>query len=128
MIDIIKVVNDRLVKYKNSISVEESKFKYYTFSWRIEQFIMNQLYYMDESELKKYTKYIYENVYEILVEVFDSNYYKSMLNKLNNLELANFIKERNEAFKNKKIEQFVKDKKKNNNIYKLTPAMVLYGD
>ena len=83
---------------------------------------------MDESELKKYTKYIYENVYEILVEVFDSNYYKSMLNKLNNLELANFIKERNEAFKNKKIEQFVKDKKKNNNIYKLTPAMVLYGD
>ena len=51
-----------------------------------------------------------------------------MLNKLNNLELANFIKERNEAFKNKKIEQFVKDKKKNNNIYKLTPAMVLYGD
>ena len=89
---------------------------------------MNQLYDMDESELKKYTKYIYENVYEILVEVFDSNYYKSMLNKLNNLELANFIKERNEAFKNKKIEQFVKDKKKNNNIYKLTPAMVLYGD
>ena len=83
---------------------------------------------MDEPELKKYTKYIYENVYEILVEVFDSNYYKSMLNKLNNLELANFIKERNEAFKNKKIEQFVKDKKKNNNIYKLTPAMVLYGD
>ena len=73
MIDIIKVVNDRLVKYKNSISVEESKFKYYTFSWRIEQFIMNQLYYMDESELKKYTKYIYENVYEILVEVFDVN-------------------------------------------------------
>ena len=128
MIDIIKVVNDRLIKYKNSISVEESKFKYYTFSWRIEQFIMNQLYDMDELELKKYTKYIYENVYEILVEVFDSNYYKSMLNKLNNLELANFIKERNEAFKNKKIEQFVKDKKKNNNIYKLTPATVLYGD
>ena len=32
MIDIIKIVNDRLNKYKESISVEEEKFKYYTFS------------------------------------------------------------------------------------------------
>lgn len=128
MIDIIKIVNDRLNKYKESISVEEEKFKYYTFSWRIEQFVMNQLYDMNDEELKKYIKYIYDNVYEILINIFEDNYYNSMLNKLNNEELVRFIKERNESFKNKDLEKFIRNKVKCNNIYKLTPAMVLYGD
>ena len=83
---------------------------------------------MNDEELKKYIKYIYDNVYEILINIFEDNYYNSMLNKLNNEELVRFIKERNESFKNKDLEKFIRNKVKCNNIYKLTPAMVLYGD
>ena len=62
------------------------------------------------------------------LNIFEDNYYNSMLNKLNNEELVRFIKERNESFKNKDLEKFIRNKVKCNNIYKLTPAMVLYGD
>ena len=128
MIDIIKELEKRISKYKNIFNINLEEFKYYTYSWRIEEFIMNQLYTIPDNELDKYIKYVYNNLYDSILNIFNSEYYKKMLNSIKNQNNRKFIETRNEEFKNKSIKEFVNKVRKTKEFYKLTPVIMLYGD
>lgn len=127
MIDVINIINERLEKYKEKIKVDINEFKYYTYSWRIEEYIINPLYDLDEEKMLKSIKYIYDNFMPNLKELFESPLYEEMLNKLENKEKVKYIKERNKKVFEKKLEEFIKDKNKKNKIMKLTPPEIVYG-
>ena len=127
MIHIIKELNNRLSKLKTTNSDLE-EFKYYTYSWRIEEYVINQLYTIEEKEIKKYIESIYDNLYDICIDVFDSQYYKKMLNSLSeDKKLVDFINMRNKALKSKKLSDFILKARKNKNIEKLSPVIIYYG-
>ena len=123
MVDVLAFLNIRLKNQKKTVDMEE--FKYYTYSWRIEEYIINPLYEMSGEELDETVKYIYDNVYKLMKDVFDSKYHKEMLKKMKSRELREFIKERDEAFSKKKLNEFVM---KNKKPQKLRAGIIYYGD
>ena len=127
MINIIKELNKRLDDNKDIVNVDINEFKYYTYSWRIEEYIMNQLYDLDKKEKDEYIDIIYKKLYEICNEIFEGNNYRKMLDKVKK-ETYDFIKERNNQFKNKKIKDFMKQNQKKDTIKKLTPQIIYYGE
>ena len=127
MIDIIGTLNKRFDDNKDICNVDLDEMKYYTFSWRIEEYIMNQLYTIDDKELSKYIKYIYDKDYEIICKIFESRFYKKMLENTKK-ETQGYIIKRNKAFKEKKLEKYIKDVRKSNNYKKITPPIVYYGE
>ena len=128
MIDIIKIVNDRIDKYKDYINVDIEKFKYYTFSWRIEEYIINQLYTIDENEIDNYIKYINENLKSIIIDMFNNSLYKNRIDNLKSLDLKEYIIKRNKAFEKGELNKFIKKVRKNSSYSKLTPPIIYYGD
>ena len=124
MINVLKEVNSRLYKYRKYINVDVNKLKYYIFSWRIEEFIFNQMYELNDNYLDEFINYVYNNLYEVILDVFNSKYYLKMLSTLDS-DMTHYIAERNEFFKNKKIKNFIKlksDKK-----MKLNAYIIYYG-
>ncbi len=127
MINVIKLVNERLLQYKKYINVDIDEFKYYTFSWRIEEFIFNQLYTVKDEEMDEFIDYVINNLYDVIVSVFESKYYGEMVNKLKE-DNKKYIQERNEAFKNKKLTEFIRKARKKKDYFVLTPVIIYYGD
>ncbi len=127
MIDVIHSLNKRFDDNKNICKVDLEEMKYYTFSWRIEEYIMNQLYTIDRKELKKYINYIYEKDYEIINNIFNSSFYNHMLEKVK-ADTREYIIKRNKAFEDKKIEEFIIKSEKEGTIKKITPYIVYYGE
>ena len=128
MIDIIKIVNERLQKYKDYINVDIEKFKYYTFSWRIEEYVINQLYTIDEEEIDNYVKYMTINLKAIMLDTFNNFLYKERLNTLKTKELKDYIVKRNKAFEKGTLTKFIKNARKDDKYYKLTPPIIYYGE
>lgn len=128
MIDIIKIVNDRIDEYKKFINVDIEKFKYYTFSWRIEEYIINQLYTIDENEIDNYIKYINKNLKYIIIDMFNNSLYKNRIENLKSLDLKEYIIKRNKAFQKGELNKFIKKARKNSSYSKLTPPIIYYGD
>lgn len=128
MIDIIKIVNERLIKYQDYINVDLEKFKYYTFSWRIEEYIINQLYTISEDEIDAYIKYITDNLKKVMIDIFNNDYYKKRIESLKTPAFKNYINKRNKAFEEGELVKFIKKARKNNNYYKLTPPIIYYGE
>ena len=128
MIDIIKNVNERLEKYKDYINVDIEKFKYYTFSWRIEEYVINQLYTIDEEEIDNYVKYMTINLKAIMLDTFNNSLYKERLNTLKTKELKDYIVKRNKAFEKGTLTKFIKNARKDDKYYKLTPPIIYYGE
>ena len=125
MINIIKELNKRLDDNKDIVNVDINEFKYYTYSWRIEEYIINQLYNLDKKDRKDFIKVIYRELYNIMIDIFESTNYEEMLKKIHKKENVKYIKERNKSFIEKKLEEFIVNK---NNYYKLTPYIIYYGD
>lgn len=128
MIDIIKIVNERLEKYKDYINVDIEKFKYYTFSWRIEEYVINQLYTIDDEEIENYVKYMTTNLKNIILDTFNNSLYKERLNTLKTKELKDYIVKRNKAFEKGTLTKFIKNARKDDKYYKLTPPIIYYGE
>ena len=128
MIDIIKIVNERLEKYKDYINVDIEKFKYYTFSWRSEEYVINQLYTIDEEEIDNYVKYMTTNLKDIMLDTFNNSLYKERLNTLKTKELKDYIVKRNKAFEKGTLTKFIKNARKEDKYYKLTPPIIYYGE
>lgn len=126
MIDVLKLVEERLNKYKEYLNVNIDDFKYYTYSWRIEELIINQLYTIDEKEISNVTEYINKNLKETLLDIFNNPKYKRLLNDLKD-EDKKYIEERNKAFEENKLDKYIKKARKENNYFKLTPAIIYYG-
>ncbi len=125
MINIIKELNKRLDDNKDIVNVDINEFKYYTYSWRIEEYIINQLYNLDKKDRKDFIKVIYRELYNIMIDIFESTNYEEMLKKIHKKENVKYIKERNKSFIEKKLEEFIVNK---DNYYKLTPYIIYYGD
>lgn len=123
MVDALLYLDKRLNITNEAINVKE--FKYFTYSWRIEEYILNPLYELDGKELDGAIKYIYQNTYELIKGVFESKYYKKMLRGLNSKELREYIEKRNEAFIEKKLKGFIAGVKEPQ---KLTAGIIYYGD
>ena len=124
MIDVLNEVNNRLNKYIKYVNVDIEKFKYYTYSWRIEEFIFNQLYELEYYELEKFINYIYDNLYDVIVNILNSSYYLGMIDKIKSKKISTYIRERNEAILNKDLKSFLM---KPGRKYKLTASIVYYG-
>ena len=127
MIDIINTLNKRFDDNKDIFNINIDEMKYYTFSWRMEEYIMNQLYTVEEKELSKYIKYIYEKDYEIINSILESDYYKNMLDNTKD-ETKEYISKRNKAFKEKQLEKFIEKARKNEKYRKITPYIIYYGE
>lgn len=127
MIHIIKELNERINNI-GKVNANLEEFKYYTYSWRIEEYIFNQLYFLDEKEIDDYVDAIYKDVYNICISIFNSDYYKKMLKSISDKELIEFINKRNKAFKDKKLKEFLIGAKKNGIIRKLNSLIIYYGD
>ena len=123
MIKVLKEFNDRLNKYKKYSSIDIEKFKYYTMSWRMEEYVFNQLYDLSNKEKDEMIKYLYNNFYEEAQEIFSNKYYQEMLDKLSDSKKEYIIK-RNKAFKDKKLNTILKDK----DTTKLTASIIYFGD
>lgn len=127
MIDILKIVDQRMENYSKYVNVEIERLKYYTYAWRIEEYIINQLYTIDEEEISNFVKYINKNLKDIMLNIFNNELYIKTLETLSK-ENKKYIIERNKAIENESLEKFIKNNRKNNKYYKLTPPIMYYGD
>ena len=123
MIDVLKEFNNRLNKYSNYCTVDIDLFKFYTISWRMEQYIFNQLYNLTKKEKDNMIKYLYNNLYDEVIDMFSNNYYKEMINSFKD-DKKEYILKRNKAFKDKKLNEF----KMNKQEFKLTAPIIYFGD
>ena len=128
MIDVLSEFDRRLNKYNNIIKINEDNFKFYTYSWRIEEYIFNQMYNLDEKELSNYINYIYDNLYEIVCDIFSMDKYKKVLLNLKNEKDKLYIENRNKLFVEKKLTKYIIESVKNDNYFKLTPSIIYYGE
>lgn len=127
MIDIIKIVNSRIEKYKESININIEEFKFNTFIWRIEEYIINPLYDLEDKEMRQSIKHFDKNIKDIFIDLTRTQKYKDMLEKLGDNKKIKYIKERNKMYREGRLEEFILKNKKNNTIQKLTPPDVVYG-
>lgn len=127
MIDVIKMLDSRINSIKsNEINIDLDEFKYYTYFWRVEEFIFNQLYTLEKSERHSYIKYITNEIYDILEQLFNNKYYIERVKKFNE-DTKKYLRLRNEALFSKKLESFIEESLKKNTYKKLTPPMIFYG-
>ena len=127
MIDVLKMVNERLNKYQEYLNTDKEDFKYYTYSWRIEEYILNQLYTIDEKEISNFIQYINKNLKDVILDIFNNKRYLEMLNSLDEKE-RQYIEERNKSYKNNKLEEFIKKARKKDDFFKITPPIIYYGN
>ena len=122
MADVVKYVWDKLSKM--DINLDREAFYYYTFSWRIEELVFNPLYDL-ETDTKKEVLYIKKNIQSIITDIFDNEFYATMLDNLHSNKMAEYIKKRNDAFKKGHLDSFIKEPGEK---FKLTPGIIYYGD
>ena len=88
---------------------------------------MNQLYSLDEKEIKKFIDHINNNIRDIIIDIYSSKYYKDVLNTLKEKD-KEYIVKRNKAFENNKLLEFITKSRKDDKYFKLTPVIMYYGD
>ena len=118
-----KLQND---EYKNKIDLNEMRF--HTYTWRIEEFVINPLYELDDKDMSESIKYLYSNIGEILDEIINGKYYKEMLDKLVDKNKKEYIIKRNEAYKKRQLEKFIKQEKEDKTYIKITSYDVVHGN
>ena len=123
MIDILEILDKRLNEYKVLNKSFEDMFKCYTYSWRIEEFIINPLYELNNKELKTRIDYIYKKNINILEDLFKNDYY---INKINSFpkDIKDYINKRNKSIINKELYEFIKNTKE---IKKINAINIYYG-
>lgn len=126
MIDVLKRLNERIDKYVRK-EFNEKEFKAYIYYWRIEESVINLLYKLDKDKRKEMIKYIYDNINNILMELYDNNEYVNFfVNRLDD-EIKKYILERNKHILDKTLESFLEEVINKKEYKILTPALILYG-
>lgn len=124
MIHILKEFSKRFNKYKEFCNIDVEKFMYYTLSWRIEEYVINQIYEKNPKELDEYLNYVYESIYDIIKQIFNNKYYLEMVNSLDENK-KEYIINRNKSFIEKDLKNFLKEKKEP---VKLNAPIIYFGD
>lgn len=127
MIDILRILEDRFNQSNEDIKVNSKEFLSYVYFWRIEEFIINQLYTLDTEERNKMIDYIYANIYDILKLVYDNNEYVNNLISCIDEPTKDFIVERNKKIIDKDFKEFINKNIENKTYRILTPALILYN-
>ena len=127
MVDVIKMLDDRINNlYGNDESIEE--FKYYTYVWRIEEFLFNQIYDLkNEKEIKEFIDYTESEIGNVINELYFTNRFNIGLEKLKE-ETKEYILARNKAIKEGRLYSFICESIKDNKYIKITPPMFFYGE
>ena len=86
------------------------------------------MYTIDEEEIDNYVKYITKNLKDIMLDTFNNSLYKERINTLKTKEFQEYIIKRNKALEKGNLTKFIKDARKDNKYYKLTPPIIYYGE
>ena len=127
--DMIKVINILENSLKNhedlkaKINIQE--FKNYVFWWRIEELIINKIYDLEIHEIKDYVKFMNDNIYSTLKDIYENNDFVNQVISKFDEETRTYITKRNEAILNNKLDKFIIENRKNHKI--ITAAMILYN-
>ena len=125
MIDAIKLLDERLLKYKKYNTLDINEYKYYLYSWRIEECIINVLYDLEEKKRNAMIDYAMKKIKDTMLEIFESDLYKEMLSKQPE-DKQKYIEERNKNIKNDTFKKFISKKIKEEKVLKLTSVEMLY--
>lgn len=128
MIDVLRILEDRVNKYINT-PFNKEEFMAYVYFWRVEESILNQLYTLEEKERSEMIDYIYNNINDILEKLFINNkYVKEFIERVDK-ETRDYIIERNKKILLGKdeLERFLVEKIDNKSYKILTPALILYN-
>ena len=68
------------------------------------------------------------NLKHIMLDTFNNSLYKERLNTLKTKELKDYIVKRNKAFEKGTLTKFIKNARKEDKYYKLTPPIIYYGE
>lgn len=129
MIDILKMLDDRMEKYPNIVAKCNIKeFRNYVYWWRIEELIINQIYKMNKKEISKYISYIYDKIDYLLKEIFDNNngFVNETISKFDE-ETQKFVRDRNKSILKGNFENFILTSIKDKSYKIVTAAMILYN-
>lgn len=128
MIDLLKILDTRIHHYnQDTLAVPLDEFKAYVYYFRVEDFIFNSLYKMeDKKKRKEAISYITKNMYDILVPLLTENVYVQKLLEPVDEETKIYIAKRNQAFIDKKLDSFINKAIENQEYLILTPAYILY--
>lgn len=125
MINAIKLLDDRLKIYEKYLTVNIYEYKYFLYSWRIEEYIINQLYDLEEKERNEMIDYMLNKIKDIMEDTFNGSYYQEMLNELDD-DCKNYILERNKSIKNGRIKNFISKNIKDKSYIKITSDLMLH--
>lgn len=127
MIDIIEMLNDRLLKILPKGDNNYIEFINYIYWWRIEELFFNQIYNLNDKELKEYCEYYYLKINDISNLLFQNNtYVNNVINQFDK-ETKDYIIKRNKAIIDKKLYTYVKKAIKEKEYKIITAAMILYN-
>ena len=129
MIDILKMLDDRMEKYPNIVAKCNIKeFRNYVYWWRIEELIINQIYKMNKKEISKYIAYIYDKIDYLLKEIYDNNneFVNETISKFDE-ETQKFVRDRNKSILKGNFENFILTSIKDKSYKIVTAAMILYN-
>ena len=107
MIHVIKELNKLIDKHKDIINVDIEEFKFHTYTWRIEEFIIDPLYVIDEKDMQESIKLINKDIKDIYSNIIKSKYYKELLKNFPNKNKVKYIEKRNKALLEGNLKEFV---------------------
>ena len=127
MIHVIKELNKLIDKHKDIINVDIEEFKFHTYTWRIEEFIIDPLYVIDEKDMQESIKLINKDIKDIYSNIIKSKYYKELLKNFPNKKKVKYIEKRNKALLEGNLKEFVEEVRKNNTYQCFKTYEVVYG-
>lgn len=127
MIHVIKELNKLIDKHKDIINVDIEEFKFHTYTWRIEEFIIDPLYVIDEKDMQESIKLINKDIKDIYSNVIKSKYYKELLKNFPNKNKVKYIEKRNKALLEGNLKEFVEEVRKNNTYQCFKTYEIVYG-
>ncbi|MDD3340955.1 MAG: glycosyltransferase [Bacilli bacterium] len=126
MIDIIAMLEQRVQEYVGEKNLDIDAFRFYVYWFRIEEFIINPLYKLEEKERKEFITYIEDKMRPLLESIFTKNKYVQNRIKEFDQDTQMYIEKRNQAFLKGNLDSFLKKSIKNKEYFILTPPLILY--
>ena len=127
MIDILRLLEDRIRKYVNINYFNYDEFVSYVYLWRVEESILNQLYKLEDKDRNEMIDYIYDNMKDILENLYKNNNYTNKLISRVDEDTKNYIHERNRELLENNFKKFIAENIENKTYKILTPALILYN-
>lgn len=128
MIDVLQILDDRINSlFGDYCKVNIEEFKFYTYIWRIEEFIFNQIYDMGKEKADEFIRYTISKIEHILKEVYLSERFEKYLVNVKETT-KQYILKRNESLRNGNLLEFLNKAIEDKSYIKITPPMFFWGE